>query len=238
MNRPQIICHILQSVDGNIDGAFFASPACRLVLPEHGRIREEYDCDAVISGAVTAAEIYADGFIEPDTAGTHDLPRTDRMVSHYDRYAVIIDGTGTVDWKQGIVERKGKKMQVITVLQENVPDAYLLQLQKAGVAYLFAGESALDLTLAAEKLKTQYGIRKMLLAGGGKVDWAFLQAGLIDEISLVIPPLADGGTGLASAFDKSSFVGGNPIQLKLLDVQILLNDAVWIRYKPLSVSNS
>ena len=232
MDRPQIICHILQSVDGNIDGAFFASPACRSILPVHGQIREEYDCEAVISGAVTAAEIYADGFIEPDTAGTHDMPRTDHMVSHCDRYAVIIDGTGTVDWMQGIVERRGKRMQVIAVLQENVPDAYLLQLQKAGVAYLFAGESALDLTLAAEKLKTQYGIRKMLLAGGGKVDWAFLQAGLIDEISLVIPAVIDGGTNLASAFDRSPFAEGAPVQLKLLDVQVLPGDALRLRYRP------
>lgn len=29
MDRPRIICHILQSVDGNIDGEFFALPELR-----------------------------------------------------------------------------------------------------------------------------------------------------------------------------------------------------------------
>ena len=117
MDRPKIICHVLQSVDGNIDG----------------------------------------------------------------------------------------EMHVITVLQENVSDAYIAHLRHAGVSYVFAGKDSLDLPLAVRKLKEQFGIEKMLLSGGGIVDWAFLQAGLIDEISLVIPPVIDGGTGLASAFDDSAF---------------------------------
>ena len=59
MNRPKIICHILQSVDGNIDGSFFSLPETIPALREFSRIREEYACDAVISGATTASEIYA-----------------------------------------------------------------------------------------------------------------------------------------------------------------------------------
>ena len=123
-----------------------------------------------------------------------------------------------------------KHITLITVLQENVADAYLAQLQKAGVSYVFAGKDKLDLQLAVQKLKVQYGIQTMLLAGGGIVDWAFLQAGLIDELSLVIPPVVDGGIGLATAFDESPFCQGAPISFWLQDVQKLAGDGVWLRY--------
>ena len=73
----------------------------------------------------------------------------------------------------------------------------------------------------------------MLLSGGGVVDWSFLQAGLIDEISLVIPPVIDGGVRLPSAFDDSLLAAGHaPVALHLADVQRLEGDTLWLCYVP------
>ena len=232
MNRPKIICHILQSVDGNIDGSFFSQPVTMPALREFSRIREEYACDAVISGAVTAAEIYGCDRVEklPETAGR--FSREDWQAAKADKYALIIDGQGTLAWQSGAVQRRGSSMHVIVILQENVSNAYVAHLRQAGVSYVFAGKESLDLPLAMGKLKEQFGIEKMLLSGGGIVDWAFLQAGLIDEISLVIPPVIDGGTGLASAFDDSVFAANHSSKaLSLIDVQRLDGDCIWLRYQ-------
>ena len=233
MNRPKIICHILQSVDGNIDGNFFAMPELRPAYQAFTRIREEYACDAVISGATTAAEIYANSPADnlPEVQETYS--RTDWQAEKADIYAVIIDGQGTVHWQSGTVKRRSDKMHVVTVLQENVSDAYIAHLRQAGVSYVFAGKHSLDLPMAVQKLKELFGIQSMLLSGGGIVDWAFLQAGLIDEISLVIPPVIDGGTGLASAFDDSAFtVNHSPAGLALKDAQGLDGNVLWLRYIP------
>ena len=233
MNRPKIICHILQSVDGNIDGNFFAMPELRPAYQAFTRIREEYACDAVISGATTAAEIYANSSADnlPEVQETYS--RTDWQAEKADIYAVIIDGQGTVHWQSGTVKRRSDKMHVVTVLQENVSDAYIAHLRQAGVSYVFAGKHSLDLPMAVQKLKELFGIQSMLLSGGGIVDWAFLQAGLIDEISLVFPPVIDGGTGLASAFDDSAFaVNHSPAGLALKDAQRLDGNVLWLRYIP------
>ena len=232
MDRPKIICHILQSVDGNIDGSFFSLPETMPALREFSRIREEYACDAVISGAITASEIYSNSLADdlPEVLETYS--RTDWQAAKADKYAVIIDGEGTILWQSGTVERRGDKMHVVTILQENVSDAYIAHLCQAGVSYVFAGKDSLDLPLAVRKLKEQFGIEKMLLSGGGIVDLAFLQAGLIDEISLIIPPVIDGGTGLASAFDDSAFAANHsPKPLSLIDVQRLDEDCIWLRYQ-------
>ena len=232
MNRPKIICHILQSVDGNIDGSFFSLPETMPALREFSRIREEYACDAVISGATTASEIYANSLAYDLPEAKETYPRTDWQAAKADKYAVIIDGEGMIHWQSGMVERRGYKMHVAIILQENVSDTYIAHLRQAGVSYVFAGKDSLDLPLAVRKLKEQFGIEKMLLSGGGIVDWAFLQAGLIDEISLVIPPVIDGGTGLASAFDDSAFAKNHrPKALALIGVQRLDGDCIWLRYK-------
>ena len=233
MDKPRIICHILQSVDGNIDGEFFTLPELRSAYQAFARIREEYSCDVIISGAATAAEIYTDGFVDqlPDTQEIY--PRIDWQAAKEDKYAVVIDGEGTVHWESGMVNRRGETMHVIAVLQENVSDNYIAHLRNAGVSYIFAGKDRLDLPLAVQKLKAQFGIEAMLLSGGGIVDMAFLQAGLIDEISLVIPPIIDGGLNLASAFDDSSFAGQHsPVALRLIDVQRIEGDGLWLRYAP------
>ena len=232
MNRPKIICHILQSVDGNIGGSFFSQPETMPALQEFARIREEYACDAIISGAATAVEIYANNTADVLPEVNETYPRNDWQAAKVDKYAVIIDGEGTIHWESGMVERRGDKMHVITVLQENVSDAYIAHLRHADVSYVFAGKGSLDLPLAVQKLKEKFGIEKMLLSGGGIVDCAFLQAGLIDEISLVIPPVIDGGTGLASAFDDSVFAENHSSEaLSLIDVQRLDGDCIWLRYQ-------
>ena len=233
MDRPKIICHILQSVDGNIDGDFFTQPETMPALRAFSRIREEYACDAVISGATTAAEIYTDGFVDKLPDAQVIYPRTTWQATQADKYALVIDGEGTVHWESGMVNRRGETMHVIAILQENVSDSYIAHLRQAGVSYIFAGKDRLDLPLAVQQLKVQFGITSMLLSGGGIVDMAFLQAGLIDEISLVIPPLIDGGSNLASAFDDSHFASQHsPVSLRLIDVQRIEGDGLWLRYQP------
>lgn len=115
MNRPKIICHILQSVDGNIDGDFLSMPELRPAFQAFARIREEYACDAVISGATTASEIYANSLAYDLPETKEPYPRTDWQAAKADKYAVIIDGEGTIHWESGMVERRGDKMHVITI---------------------------------------------------------------------------------------------------------------------------
>lgn len=59
----------------------------------------------------------------------------------------------------------------------------------------------MDCELLMEKLYTLAGIERLMNAGGGIVDYIFLQAGFIDELSLVVVPLTD----TASVFARATF---------------------------------
>ena len=60
---------------------------------------------------------------------------------------------------------------------------------------------------------------------------SFLQEDLIDEISLVISPLADGNTSSVSIFERADFYPEKkPTPFALKAVQQVAGDGLWLRY--------
>ena len=115
------------------------------------------------------------------------------------------------------------------MLTEQVPDRYLAFLRSRGVSYLFGGKSRVDRPKILRKLRGRFGIRKLLLEGGGKINGSFLAAGLVDELSLLIAPVADGASGRRQLFDARE--GSGPARhLKLLSVERRRGDLLWVRY--------
>ncbi len=54
---------------------------------------------------------------------------------------------------------------------------------------------------ALETLAKAFGIKTLLLEGGGKINGTFLKAGLIDEVSVLIYPGIDGLAGVPCIFE-------------------------------------
>lgn len=108
---------------------------------------------------------------------------------------------------------------------------YLNYLQKMGVSYLFVGKDSINCKLLAEKLYSLFGINRLMVAGGGTVNWSFLREGLIDELSLVIAPVADGNRTAVSIFERMDSVSFNkPIAFRLKEVKPMEGDTLWLRY--------
>lgn len=62
-------------------------------------------------------------------------------------------------------------------------------------------------------------------------NWSFLQADCVDELSLVIAPLADGSTTSVSIFEQSGYLTGKaPVTLFLKEMKKVDGDGVWLRY--------
>ena len=67
-------------------------------------------------------------------------------------------------------------------------------------------------------------------SGGGETNQSFAAAGLIDELSLVISPTADGDSGSASLFETGGFSAPSPKAYRLKAVEQIEKDTLWIRY--------
>jgi len=58
-----------------------------------------------------------------------------------------------------------------------------------------------------------------------------LQAGLIDELSLVLAPVADGENNTVTLFEKSGHLSQTPpVAFALKGVDTLAGDSLWLRY--------
>ena len=223
---------MLTSLDGRIDGTFFSAPETAPALRKYGEVRKFYDCPATIYGTTTMAEGYADGFVTdlPETKLT--FPREDHLGdSDVKNYIVSLDGEGVLRWHGKYLEKKGRpKAHVIEVLTKKVSDRYLAYLCDLDISYIFAGDETIDCALLLRKLKALFGIDRVMLAGGGITNQAFAAAGLIDELSIVLAPTADGDSGCASLFETGGFSPAVPAAFSLEAVERIENDTLWLRY--------
>lgn len=238
MSRPFVVCHMVSSVDGKIDGSWFGTPEVRQPLMESNTIRMNYNCSATLYGATTMAETYAEGWVEnlPQTSQTY--AREDYLASSdVARYFVTIDSKGSIAYAGKYIGKKGRpRVHAVEVLLESVSDEYIAYLRSQEISYIFGGKEELDPSLVMQKLYDLFHIDRLMICGGGIVDYTFLQAGLIDELSLVIVPLTDGSVNVASVFDQSPYVNaGGAIAFTLLEAKVLPGDGVWLRYQPRNI---
>ena len=71
-----------------------------------------------------------------------------------------------------------------------------------------------------------------MLEGGGHINGSLLNAGLIDELSLLILPVADGTPKTPTTFEVSEYLQKGPAtELQLMDVKKLEYDVIWLTYK-------
>ena len=70
----------------------------------------------------------------------------------------------------------------------------------------------------------------MGVVGGGAINAGFLDAGLLDEISILIGAGIDGRGSMAAVFDGLE-MDHDLIDLKLMDVKKFDSDAVWLHYQ-------
>jgi riboflavin biosynthesis pyrimidine reductase len=142
-------------------------------------------------------------------------------------FAVVIDPSGKCFWETNMVSTE----HVIEVLSEKVSGGYLEHLRSKNVSYLFAGKDELDLELALKKLYQLFGIRQLRIDGGGHVNGSFLKAGLIDEFSLVLAPVADGTIGAPTVFEAAQgYDNRKATHFTIKSVERIYEDFLWIRY--------
>jgi riboflavin biosynthesis pyrimidine reductase len=88
-----------------------------------------------------------------------------------------------------------------------------------------------DRTEALNLLGEHFGIRRLLLEGGGHINGAFLQANLVDEVSLLLVPGIDGRHEIAAVFDGMNAARKAAVPLKLKSIERREKDTLWLRYE-------
>ncbi|HEV7387147.1 MAG TPA: RibD family protein [Gemmatimonadaceae bacterium] len=224
--RPRVICHMATSIDGRIIAEGWPDSAA--VRREYEAVHNSYGADAWMCGRITmepfAGAVRLDADVQREYAGP---PREDHVApGAHDSFAVAIDPSGRLAWDKNDIDGD----HVVAVLSGRVSDEYLAFLRDRGVSYILAGARDVDLAAALEKIGASFGVRTLMLEGGGRINGGMLAAGLIDELSVLVSAVADGRIGTPALFDIQ-VDGVTPRRLTLDAVEQRPNDIVWLRYR-------
>ena len=222
--RPYVICHMLSSVDGKIDG-----DALRAVTGsgEYEATGAMLKGDAWVCGRTTMQQHFAEGELFVSTLNKPAGPQSVYVARRAKSYAVSIDTTGKLRWSGSDIDGD----HLICVASERVPEDYLSMLREKGISYIVTGATSVDLARAVDLLGEHFGIKTLLLEGGGHINGAFLEAHLVDEVSILLVPGIDGRRDIPAVFEGVSLDRKHAVPLKLKSVEQRKNDALWIRYK-------
>ncbi len=222
MKKPYIICHMMTSADGRIDCAMTAQLDG---VDEYYKTLGELNVPTTVSGRVTAELEMA----EPGVFKASDSTPYGKVGFYKSTdaagYEIVVDTHGKLLWP----DAAGMDKPYLIITGEQVPAEYLRYLESRHISWIACGKEHIDLTRACEILAEEFGVERMGIVGGPAINTAFLDAGLLQEVSLLIGPGIDGRTEMPSVFDGLSME--HPlIHLRLKDVQKFDSGAVWLRY--------
>ena len=146
-------------------------------------------------------------------------------------YYVSIDPSGTLAWQKNFVDYGGVDSPVIEVITERVSNAYKDFLRRMNISYVIAGKERIDNALALHKLAEVFGMKRVMIGGGGVLNWSFLHDDLVDEVSIVYGPFADASRnspGLFTAAEPLSAVEAR--SFTLIEAKPLRDSTVLLRY--------
>src|SRR3954467_1408176 len=222
--RPHVVCHMLSSVDGKIDGA-----ALRAVTKsgEYEATGDALDGDAWICGRTTMQQHFAED--EPFVSASNKPagPQSAFVARRAESYAISVDTLGKLRWQDGDLDGD----HLICIVSERAPADYLTMRREKGISYVVSGQTSVDLAGALHQLAEHFGIRTLLLEGGGHINGGFLEADLVDEVSLLLVPGIDGRHNIPAVFDGVSPSRRTAVPLRLKSVERRERDALWIRYE-------
>ena len=225
--KPHVICLMACSVDGRTLPSRWRPKGSAGDVFE--RVHDELAGDAWLIGRVTGQE-FAKGRPYPASA-KESFPREPWFARRDAKaYGVVLDTHGKIAWGRSDIGGD----PIVMVLSERVSDAHLAGLRSEGVSYIFAGESQLDLALALDILNRELGVKRLLLEGGGGTNGAFLLAGLVDELNLVLCPAVDGAKGAPSVFDSTETEAGQRAPVTAMSLEsskALEGGVVLLRYR-------
>ena len=198
---------MVASIDGRID----CSMVDKISGEEYYTALEQLDCPSLLEGRVTMEHYNAAKYVAEES----------------DAYMVSVDTTGHLCWNSNRID----DVPLICIVSEKVSREYLEMLHKQEISWIAVGKENIDLNAALTILYEQFQVKRLALLGGGHINGGFLQAGLIDEVSLLVAPGIDGRKNGTAVFDGIVGMENLPIHLHLTGLERLGNDVIWLRYR-------
>jgi len=145
-------------------------------------------------------------------------------------HRIIVDSNAQTPLTSYVV-RTAKEIPTIVAVTSRSPKNRIEILERRGVKVYVSGKGRLVSVKILLQTLRKLGIRKILLEGGGALNWSMLSSGLVDEVSAAITPRILGGEKAVSLVEgKGVALVKDALKLKLLRTSKYGPDLV-VRYE-------
>ena len=180
--RPFVILNAAMSLDGKIATSTGDS---RLSSPED--LKRVHMLRASVDGIMVGEK----------TLQIDDPKLTVKLVRGRNPQRIIVDSLARTPVSARVVLTAWQTPTLIAVTTR-APKRRVVALEKAGVIVLKSGTGRLvSLTQLLPRLRAM-GMRRILVEGGGTLNWSMLSEGLVDEVSVAVSPRFLGGEDAVS----------------------------------------
>jgi 2,5-diamino-6-(ribosylamino)-4(3H)-pyrimidinone 5'-phosphate reductase len=223
--KPYVIINVAVSADGKMDTFERKGSSISSAEDKARVLRLRAEADAVMVGGHTLLSE------SPKlTVKTAEL-RTERLAKGLPENPMKVGVVSKADIQlDGDFITAGPARKVIFTTSQTPPEQINL-LSEHGVDLYVLGEKRVDLERALEMLY-QLGIRRLMVEGGGTLNFELLRLGLVDELSIYIAPKIFGGHSAPTLADGDGLIESAAKTLKLVDVRVLdETGGIVIRYQ-------
>jgi 2,5-diamino-6-(ribosylamino)-4(3H)-pyrimidinone 5'-phosphate reductase len=214
-SRPYVILNAAMSLDGKI--ATYTGDS-RMSSPADFR-------------RVHRLRASVDGIMVGTRTLLRDNPKlTARFAKEHKPHRIIVDSNALTPVTSYVV-RTAKAIPTVVAVTSRAPKNRIKILKQRGVKVLVCGTGPLVSVKILLQTLRKLGIRKILLEGGGALNWSMLNNRLVDEVSVAITPRILGGQKAVSLVEgRGSPLVRDGINLRLLNTTKYGPDLV-VRYK-------
>jgi 2,5-diamino-6-(ribosylamino)-4(3H)-pyrimidinone 5'-phosphate reductase len=162
-----------------------------------------------------------------------DNPRlTVRLVKRHGTTPVriIVDSIGRIPLDSKIL-KSASKINTIVAVTKRASDERIDKIKNAGAIVIVAGTKTVDLKELFFILK-KMGFNKILVEGGGELNWSILQLGIVNELMVTISPRIVGGRMATTLVEGDGYKRvSDGIKMELIKVSRQNNGEVVLYYK-------
>ena len=138
---------------------------------------------------------------------------------------IILDSNATIKNSSRIL-RTSSKIPTIIVVGERASKNNLQRLEKLPIQIIVCGKDRINVKKLLVTLRKQ-GIKKILVEGGGEINWSFVKENLTDEIIITITPYLVGGVTATTLVDGDGFSTiAKSVKLKLKSIKKIKNEII------------
>jgi 2,5-diamino-6-(ribosylamino)-4(3H)-pyrimidinone 5'-phosphate reductase len=154
-----------------------------------------------------------------------------KFYEHKGYYRIVLDSALSIPIESKVVNYKPEIYPTIIVTTENVSIERIKEFEYKNIEIIQSGTGSRVDIIKLMPILYKKGIRRILLEGGGNLNWSFIKENLVDEIRILVAPWIVGGKNAISLVEGEGFATmiESP-RFNLIDVTSR-NNYVVLKYK-------